>query len=269
MNKINILFADDMKSMHEGLKILVEEVNKTSNVFKLNIVKEFYNTSDLKRFLNKNSSLGIDILFLDIEFKGGESGIDALEKIREFAPGIEITLLSAYEKPDWVLPAQNNYGVKHLTKPITSDKLIIHINELKVTKENSEKMINKMKEVMNEDSKFYEDWIKRIEKDTKAEIPKNFESIINKMFGHITFTSQALKELLSCIDYNVYNVLKYIDLNLPSTNGMYEKTIKKEKIGNYYEIKEYRFSQKGRIFVSYQDIKPIVVCIDPNHRVCK
>ena len=78
------------------------------------------------------------------------------------------------------------------------------------------------------------------------------------------------KELLLCIDYNVYNVLKYIDLNLTPTRGMYPKAIKNEKsMGKYDKIIEYRFSDSGRIFVSYQDIKPIVFCIDPNHKKLK
>ena len=51
------------------------------------------------------------------------------------------------------------------------------------------------------------------------------------------------------------------------TRGMYSKVIKTQKIKNYDKITEYRFSKKGRIFISNQDVKPIVVCIDPFHRV--
>lgn len=257
-NQINIVLADDMEEIHSGLKDMVFEANKKSLDFKLNIIADFYNTEDLKDFLYEEQNIEPDILLLDIEFKGGESGIEALQDIREYAPGLEITLLSAYDDVSLVSPAIKEYKVKYLKKPISSNELLLHIYQIKEQQEQFEKL--------KDDLKLYEEWINRIEQDNDTKLPKNLSDVINKMFENIIFTKQALRELLACLDYKVYNILKCIDLKI-QTNGMYPKVIKKEKIKNYDKITEYRFSQKGRIFVSYQDTKPIIVCIDPNHRV--
>ena len=256
--QINIVLADDMEEIHSGLKDMVFEANKKSLDFKLNIIADFYNTEDLKDFLCEEQNIEPDMLLLDIEFKGGESGIEALQDIRDFAPGLEITLLSAYDDVSLVSPAIKEYKVKYLKKPISSNELLLHIYQIKEQQEQFEKL--------KDDLKLYEEWINRIEQDNDTKLPKNLSNIINRMFENIIFTKQALKELLACLDYKVYNILKCIDLKI-QTNGMYSKKIHNVKIKNYDMITEYRFSIRGRIFVSYQDIKPIIVCIDSNHRV--
>ena len=77
--QINIVLSDDMEEIHSGLKDMVFEANKKSLDFKLNIIADFYNTEDLKDFLYEEQNIEPDILLLDIEFKGGESGIEALQ----------------------------------------------------------------------------------------------------------------------------------------------------------------------------------------------
>jgi hypothetical protein len=52
-------------------------------------IEHFYDTSNLKDFLFE-SALGLDLLLLDVHFNGGETGIEALPKIREYSPGLPI-----------------------------------------------------------------------------------------------------------------------------------------------------------------------------------
>jgi len=255
--KIKIICADDEQGIHDGLDRMVAEINKSEEFFKLQIIEHFYNTDDLKDFLQDGNN-EIDILLLDIDFKGSESGIEALEVIRNLEPSLNITLLSAYDDTGLIIPANKKYNVKYLKKPISSNELLIHINEIKEQQDKYDKL--------KSDLKVYEDWINHIEQEEEAKIPKGLTELITEIFNNITFTIQALKDLIVCSDYRVYNTLKIIDLKLPTTNGMYEKSIK-GKVKNYDKIKEYRFSQKGRIFVSYQTLKPVVVCIDQNHRI--
>jgi len=199
-----------------------------------------------------------DLLLLDIDFKGGESGIEALEQIRELAPSLNITLLSAYDDINLIIPANKKYNVKYLKKPISANELLIHINEIREQQEKYDQL--------RADLSLYEDWINRIEKEEEQKLPVGLSDLITGIFNNITFTIQAIKDLLVYGDYRVYNALKVIDLKLPATNGMYEKNTK-TKIKNYEKVKEYRYSQKGRIFVSYQAAKPLVICIDTNHKV--
>jgi CheY-like chemotaxis protein len=61
-------------------------------------IEHFYDTSNLKDFLFE-SALGLDLLLLDVHFNGGETGIEALPKIREYSPGLPIILLTGEKNP--------------------------------------------------------------------------------------------------------------------------------------------------------------------------
>lgn len=256
--QINIVLADDLEEIHSGLKLMVLEANNKSCEYKINILKDFYNTNSLKRYLRDDKEVEPDLILLDIDFKGGESGIDALEVIRQLDPFVEITLLSAFDDVDLVRPAIQQYNVTYLKKPISANELLLHIAEIEKQKKEFQKL--------KDDLKTYEELIDDIEENEDTAIPKSISDIIGKMFEHIQFHKQALKELFSCPDYKVYNILKNIDMGI-ITNAMFPKKIKNEKVRNCDNITEYRFSQKGRIFVSEQEANRVVVRIDPYHRV--
>jgi response regulator of citrate/malate metabolism len=256
--QINIIFADDDEGQHVALKDIVSEANRKSSDFKLNILQVFYNTNALKKYLSKGNDVEPDLLLLDIEFKGGESGIEALEMVRKLLPGLEITLLSAYDDVLLVRPAIQQYNVTYLKKPISANELLLHIAEIEKQKKEFQKL--------KDDLETYEELIDEIGKNDEETIPKDISDVIGKMFEHLKFHKLALKELLLCKDYKVYNILKNVDMGI-LTNAMFPKKIKKERVRGFDNITEYRFSQKGRIFISEQDTDKIVVCIDPNHRV--
>ena len=253
---VKIICADDEEIIHNGLVRMVSELNKANSFFKLIIDGHFYSTDELKDFLQTDNKS--DLLLLDIDFKGGESGIEALEVIRVIEPHLKITLLSALDDIDLIVPASRNYDVKYLKKPISSNELLIHINEISEQQEKFEKL--------ESDLLLYQNWIDQVENDSEQAMPTGLSDIIARMFNSISFTASALKDLLVSNDYRIYNVLKFIDLKIPVSNGMNPKHIS-TKIRNYDRIVEYRFSQKGRIFISFQDTKPVVVCIDPFHRI--
>ena len=255
---INIVLADDLEEIHSGLKDMVLEANKKPCEYKLNIIKDFYNTNSLKRYLREEKEVEPDLVLLDIDFKGAESGIDALEAIRQLDPFVEITLLSAYDDVLLVRPAIQQYNVTYLKKPISANELLLHIAEIEKQKKEFQKL--------KDDLETYEELIDEIGKNDEETIPKDISDVIGKMFEHLKFHKLALKELLLCKDYKVYNILKNVDMGI-LTNAMFPKKIKKERVRGFDNITEYRFSQKGRIFISEQDTDKIVVCIDPNHRV--
>ena len=81
MEKIKIIIADDMKSMHQDLKETLKNMK-----IEFDIIQEFYNTVDLLDFFmfpNEDDDLA-DILLLDHDFKGnGANGLDIVPSIRE------------------------------------------------------------------------------------------------------------------------------------------------------------------------------------------
>ena len=111
--EIKTVVADDDKLFQSILNEMILKANERSNDFELKVLKCFSNTRRLKDFLWEKNE--IDLLFLDVDFQGGESGIDALEQIRRYAPNLTIILLTN-DNSDDIKYAQEKYNVKHLKK---------------------------------------------------------------------------------------------------------------------------------------------------------
>ena len=126
---IHLLCADDEEIIHSSLERMVYEVNNNETPYHLFIDSFFYNTDELKDYLH-DVSHSADVLLLDIDFKGGESGIDALEEIRKLAPELNIILLSAYDNISQVIQSSKKYDVSFLKKPIGPNELVIHIDKV-------------------------------------------------------------------------------------------------------------------------------------------
>lgn len=248
---INIICADDEQGIHLGLDRAIDTANKNNELFEFKIIKHFYSTTELASFLETYRKDKIDILLLDIDFKGDESGLEALEYIRYLDPFLNIILLSYHEElSNLITSACKKYDVKFLEKPITSHKLIIHINEV----------IEQQKKIdhLKSDLKFFVDMLEKEE----TKIPTEAEEIILKIFRRIKFTKLALQEFIDSTDYRVFECLRRIDQN-DITPGM-KPTKTWNPVRGYDDVTEYRGSKRIRIFVTGKDV-PLVIEIDCNH----
>jgi len=252
MNKLIVGVADDEDSVREGIEqVLTREIPGV-------IIEQFCDTTDLKDFLY-NAPYSIDLLLLDVDFKSSESGIQALPKIREYAPGLPITLLTAEDRTQ-VIKEAYQYKIDYLHKPVSDAQLVIHLNNAIYNKEQYNKIA--------EEFRTYTEYIDLIEEDNQrlsahidylasSQIPSNFKDLLISVFPDIEFSPVALKELLgNKLDERVFKVLKVIDWKLPPGNGVNVKKFNGLKNENIWE---YRISQEGRMFVQYRkNAKPLI-----------
>ena len=79
MSKILIGIADDNKEeIHDVFDSFIEDKQESLEII------HFYNTMDLAKYLLTKST-SLDMLFLDVVFKGGRSGLEALPDIKKIS----------------------------------------------------------------------------------------------------------------------------------------------------------------------------------------
>jgi two-component system LytT family response regulator len=111
MTKINTLLVDDEQEALDSLEILL---NEYSNI---NILKKISNPLDVFRYLMQHK---VDLIFLDINM-AQISGIELLNKIREFAPLLAVIFVTAHK--EHVRKAVQNHAFGYLLKPVNRIEL--------------------------------------------------------------------------------------------------------------------------------------------------
>lgn len=262
MRKIHMGVADDEEKIHQSFDYFVSS-RKEYGIE----IKHFYSTCDLKDYLYENP-YSLDMLFLDVIFVGGESGVEALPKIREYAPVLPITLLTANDDLKLYEDIQPLYRFDYFEKPISTTSFILHMKSVLQRKEDYEKLTEDIKdytEYVNYVEQDKQDLELRFEKISDIKIPKSFKDLISMVFPDIDFLPQALLELLGIqIDERVFRVLKSVDWKLPPSQGM---RVQRFHAMKKRDVWEYRFSQSGRVLVEYRkNEKPLIILVDFNHK---
>jgi response regulator RpfG family c-di-GMP phosphodiesterase len=272
-NKITLGVADDEQFIHENMDIVIKRKLPETDV------EHFYDTSNLKDFLYE-CPLGLDLLLLDVHFNGGETGIEALPKIREYSPGLPIILLTGEKNPD-IIELAYPYKIEYLAKPVDENTLVIRINAALHNKSEAKELIHKLDDTspLREEMKNQISALKQVTMEYN-ELRKEYESLANqfvsaelselisKIFVDVEFSSRALCNFCSCCDdERIIRVLKTIDWQKKPTGGMRAKLWEKSANGDTWY---FRFSKKGRIFVSFpKGSKPVIEKIDFKHKHSK
>ena len=127
MDTLQIIIADDEEPVHDGLKESIARKYPNAQI------RSFYSTMTLLKFLRKTPNLA-DILFLDNNFEGSESGLDVLPKISEYAPKLPIIFLTGSEDVQQFNDVAN-YNIRFIGKPAKNVDIYYAINEsIKTTK---------------------------------------------------------------------------------------------------------------------------------------
>ncbi|MGE5372666.1 MAG: response regulator [Solirubrobacterales bacterium] len=246
--KVIIGVADDEHYVHDGLDRLAAKAFPNAKI------EHFYDTSSLKDYLY-DEPYGLDVLLLDVHFEGGESGIEALPKIREYAPSIPVLLMTAENDPDLIGEA-TVYHIDYLPKPVSENSLIIHIRSALHKKEAWTGLLSQIDDLA--------EYAEMVETMVDGKLDTDIKKAVERVFSDVEFTTGALATLIdSRMDERVLKVLKTIDWRMKPTESMHAKIYRHMKDENVWE---YRFSHKGRVFVQYRkDEKPLIKWIDFNH----
>lgn len=94
-------------------------------------VSEYYElyqfAESIEAFFESNLPKNFDILFLDIRLPG-ESGVDAIMKIKDFFPSVEIIMLSVIENSDVIFKALRLGASGYIIKSDAEISILEHLN---------------------------------------------------------------------------------------------------------------------------------------------
>ena len=116
----NVILVDDRKLVLMGGLPILEQVMPNANV------TGFTDGSEALEFARSNR---VALAFLDIELRGGDSGIDLCRALLEINPRINVVFLTAYS--DYSLDAWNTGASGFMLKPITADGVKQQLKKLR------------------------------------------------------------------------------------------------------------------------------------------
>lgn len=230
--KVRIILADDMEGVHLDIRNTLSSIG-----FPYEIVKDFYDTGKLLKYLFLNRSdidEKVDMLILDHDFNGrSKNGLEILEKVRKYAPGLPVLMLTTMEGQEFV-KARKEYGIDYIQKPVKKSDLsfrigsIIEHQEMKNELDDLKKQMKKWKgfaskfkdkdidldnpDIMKKVDEFVEGMKSASESKNVADELESCKIGLKKLFGK--FPSKVIDYLASAeMFYNKYKEEKGIDFS--------------------------------------------------------
>jgi DNA-binding NarL/FixJ family response regulator len=118
---MKILLADDHTIVRKGVAMLISEN------FSFAEIKEVSDSIDLMKMLIKNKW---DIIISDISMPPGDSGLDTIKKIKEYAPGTPVIILTMHSAKEYAVRAIKAGASGYLQKGDATTELIKAINQV-------------------------------------------------------------------------------------------------------------------------------------------
>ncbi len=116
---MRILIADDHTIVREGIKMLLTEAYPTADIV---------DVSDANALLYQVMKGNWDVIISDISMPPGDSGLDALQKIRVKAPTIPVIILSMQAPEQYAVRAMKYGASGYLTKGAATLELVNAVN---------------------------------------------------------------------------------------------------------------------------------------------
>lgn len=120
MQRIRIALADDHAIVRAGFRALIERETDMA------IVAECGSMAEVGQFLSREAA---DVLVLDLTMRG-ESGIEALPRLRERFPALYLLVMSMHESATYVDEALGRGANGYVTKAAAPEELIAGIREV-------------------------------------------------------------------------------------------------------------------------------------------
>lgn len=285
MKSVNIILADDLENIHEAIHKTFDSINRENTNCKYDIIKDFYDTDSLVKFLRrqKESQIQPDVLLLDHEFKGnGKNGLDVIPSIRECMPWLPIIMLTAYDDNlfDDVL---KKFKVDYINKPAKATDLRFRIKSIIQTMDAMENIQEKILEnkdfleyLMEENERLSQELFVEQSNAVEQSLPMTMRELIGTVFSDVEFLPKSFRLLAKSNvkqgDWiRMFRCLKAINWKDEiQANGINTQRYYEGKKDGYEDVWEYRFSKAGRIFADMRKGKlPLIVLIDPSHKYDK
>jgi DNA-binding NtrC family response regulator len=118
MNFLRLAIVDDERSVREACREVAQSLG--FDAFTADSAEHAYRLID---------SQGIDVVLLDLRLPG-ENGIEALHRIKERWPDVEVIVVTGYATVQSAVQAMKNGAYDYLTKPFSMDELRLVLERL-------------------------------------------------------------------------------------------------------------------------------------------
>lgn len=144
---LHIIIADDHRILRSAVKELLHKA------YPLAIMDE---AADATELLAKLSLKKYDLVISDVQMPG-ESGIEALSKIKKQYPGLPVLIISSYPENDYALRALEAGASAYLGKELLHEHLLPAVQKalmekIYITNKVSRELLNHLKSPMNKPS---------------------------------------------------------------------------------------------------------------------
>lgn len=112
---MNILMADDHTIVREGIKLLLVEAYPSAYI---------KDVADAESLINELACKEWDVILCDITMPPGDSGLDALKKIRKIKPKTPVIILSMHNPSQYALRVMRAGAMGYLSKATATLDLI-------------------------------------------------------------------------------------------------------------------------------------------------
>ena len=116
---MRILIADDHTIVREGIKMLLTEAYPLAEIIDVS------NAVDLMKLVYKDKW---DVIICDISMPPGDSGLDAVKQIKEYAPKLPVIILSMHAPEQYAVRAIKAGAMGYLTKGAATLELVKAVN---------------------------------------------------------------------------------------------------------------------------------------------
>ena len=116
---MKILIADDHTIVRAGIKMLLMEAYPLA---------EIIDVSDSTELLKRVHMQKWDVVISDISMPPGDSGLDAIQKIKQFSPSTPVIILSMHSPEQYALKAMKMGASGYLTKCAATLELVNAVN---------------------------------------------------------------------------------------------------------------------------------------------
>lgn len=118
---MRILIADDHTIVREGIKMLLTEA------YPLAEIVDVSDSVDLMRFVYKEKW---DVIICDISMPPGDSGLEAVKKIKEHSPKTPVIILSMHSPDQYAVRSIKAGAMGYLTKGAATLELVKAVNQV-------------------------------------------------------------------------------------------------------------------------------------------
>jgi two-component system invasion response regulator UvrY len=118
---MKILVADDHTIVREGIKLLLIEAYPQAEIVDVS------DSVDLLKLVYKNKW---DVVICDISMPPGDSGLEAIKQIKEYAPKLPVIILSMHGADQYAVRAIKAGAMGYLTKSAATLELVKAVNQV-------------------------------------------------------------------------------------------------------------------------------------------